>query len=77
MTRRRRQSLTGPAACLRSRSRPDLVCDTCHGRALDGTIHIPMRLRGRFCSTHCPACNPRHGKPAPAAVVELQGALPL
>jgi hypothetical protein len=72
--RRCQRRPTGPAACLRSRGRPDLTCDVCGQRALDGVIHIPMRIRGHHCSLHCPACHPQR-KTAARAAAEAQGVL--
>ena len=59
--------LVGPAACMRVRS-SGRVCDKCGDKPL--VIHVPLRLRGQWCPSHCPMCNgaqnaaPSHGNTA-------------
>lgn len=50
--------LSGPRGCLRSPG-AGRKCDRCGAAA--ATIHLPMRIGGRFCSACCPLC---HAAPA-------------
>lgn len=54
-----------PKNCMTAKS-PQLLCDGCGGPA----THMPVRLRGWWCSACCPACN-APGAPGRGAGVQV------
>lgn len=48
--------LPSPRDCMRTRG-TGRACDKCGDRPL--VIHVPLRLRGQWCPSHCPVCSPQ------------------